>query len=195
VNILLNRSLFLYGGDVAVSAMGIVYSILIIIFMPLQGLNAGAQPIIGYNYGAKKYGRVKRTYQLAVLSGTVFVVAGFILLQLFPGLFIRIFRNEEGELLDMGVKALRICTIFLPVLAFQIISANFFQSIGKPIQGTLLSLSRQILFYIPLLMMLPRFFGITGVYAAMPVADSLSVILSTIVMGLEMKRLKALSAP
>jgi len=195
VNILLNRSLFLYGGDVAVSAMGIVYSILVIIFMPLQGLNAGAQPIIGYNYGAKKYHRVRQTYKLAVLSGTVFVVAGFTLLQLFPGLFIRIFRNEEGELLDMGIRALRICTIFLPVLAFQMISSNFFQSIGKPIQGTLLSLSRQILFYIPLLMILPRFFGVTGVYAAMPAADGCAVILSALIMRWEMKRLKALDAP
>jgi putative MATE family efflux protein len=195
VNILLNRSLFTYGGDVAVSAMGIVYSILIIIFMPLQGLNQGAQPIIGYNYGAKKYHRVRQTYKLAVSSGTIFVVTGFILLQLFPGLFIRIFRNEEGELMDMGIRALRICTIFLPALAFQIISANFFQSIGKPLQGTLLSLSRQILFYIPLLMTLPRFFGITGVYAAMPTADGCAIILSIVVMGLEMKRLKALDAP
>jgi putative MATE family efflux protein len=189
VNILLNRSLFIYGGDIAVSAMGIVYSILVIIFMPLQGLNQGAQPIIGYNYGAKKYGRVRQTYKLSVLWGTVFVAAGFILLQLFPGLFIRVFRNEEGELMDMGTRALRICTIFLPALAFQIITSNFFQSIGKPVQGTLLSLSRQILFYIPLLLLLPRFFGIMGVYAAMPSADGCSVILSALVMRRELGRL------
>jgi putative MATE family efflux protein len=194
VNILLNRSLSIYGGDIAVSAMGIVYSILVIIFMPLQGLNQGAQPIIGYNYGAKQYGRVRQTYKLAVLSGTVFVAAGFILIQLFPGLFIRVFRNEEGELLDMGIKALRICTIFLPALAFQIITSNFFQSIGKPIQGTLLSLSRQILFYIPLLLLLPRFFSITGVYAAMPLADGCSILLSILVMSRELKRLTGLQA-
>ncbi|MDR1972237.1 MAG: MATE family efflux transporter [Treponema sp.] len=192
VNILLNRSLFRYGGDVAVSAMGIVYSILVIIFMPLQGINQGAQPLIGYNYGAKKYRRVRETYKLAVLAGTVFAAAGFILLQLFPGLFIRIFRNEEGELLDMGKMALRICTIFLPVLAFQIFSSNFFQSIGKPVQGTLLSLSRQILFYIPLLLLLPRFFGITGVYAAMPSADFCSTILSFLVMRGELRELRSM---
>jgi Na+-driven multidrug efflux pump len=172
--------------------MGIVYSILVIIFMPLQGLNTGAQPIIGYNYGAKKYQRVRQTYKLAVLTGTVFVVAGFILLQLFPGLFIRVFRNEEGELMNMGKQALRICTIFLPVLAFQMFSSNFFQSIGKPVQGTLLSLSRQILFYIPLLLLLPRVFGIIGVYAAMPAADACATVLSALVMRRELKNLRGL---
>ncbi|GHV92522.1 MATE family efflux transporter [Spirochaetia bacterium] len=194
VNIILNRSLFTYGGDVAVAAMGIVYSILVMIFMPLQGLNQGVQPIIGYNYGAKKYDRVLRAYKLAVLSSTLFVTAGFLLLQLFPGFFIAIFRNEQGPLMDMGTRALRICTIFLPFLGFQIISANYFQAIGKPVQGTVLSLSRQILFYIPLLLILPRRFGIYGVYSAMPAADSLAILLSAIVMIREVKRLKSLGS-
>jgi Na+-driven multidrug efflux pump len=192
VNILLNRSLFTYGGDMAVSAMGIVYSILMLVFMPLQGLNTGAQPIIGYNYGAKKYLRVRQTYRLGALTGTAVVVAGFVMLQCFPGLFIRIFRNEEGELLDTGIRALRICTLFLPVLGFQMITGNFFQSVGKAARGALLSLSRQILFYIPLLMVLPRFFGITGVYAAMPAADFCSTVLSALVMRRELAELRRL---
>jgi putative MATE family efflux protein len=190
VSILLNRKLFAYGGDIAVSAMGIVYSILMIVFMPLQGLTTGAQPIIGYNYGAKKYRRVRQTYKLTVLAGTVVVAAGFIIIQIFPGIFIRIFRNEEGELLDMGTRALRICTLLLPVLAFQMATGNFFQSIGKAVQGTLLSLSRQILFYIPLLMALPPFFGITGVYAAMPTADFCSTVLSALIMRREIAELR-----
>ncbi|GHT69104.1 MATE family efflux transporter [Spirochaetia bacterium] len=194
VNIILNRALFQYGGDVAVSAMGIVYSIMVMIFMPLQGLNQGVQPIIGYNYGAKKYGRVLSAYKLAVVSGTVFVAMGFLVVQLFPRFFIALFRNEQGPLMEMGRSALRICTIFLPFLAFQIISSNYFQAIGKPVQGSVLSLSRQILFYIPLLLILPRFFGIYGVYSAMPSADSLAIILSAIVMGREIKRLKSLGA-
>jgi putative MATE family efflux protein len=192
VNILLNRSLFLYGGDVAVSAMGIVYSILIMIFMPLQGLNQGAQPIIGYNYGAKKYQRVKETYKTAVFCSTLFVSLGFILVWLFPGFFIAIFRNEQGELMDMGIRVLRISTLFLPALGFQIISANFFQAIGKPLQGTVLSLSRQILLFIPLLLIFPRFFGILGVFAAIPAADVGSTALSAIVMFREIKRLNRL---
>ncbi|MDR0399815.1 MAG: MATE family efflux transporter [Treponema sp.] len=194
VSILLNRSLFTYGGDIAVSAMGIVYSILMIVFTPLQGLNTGAQPIIGYNYGAKKYRRVRETYWFGVLIGTAVGVAGFIALQCFPGLFIRVFRNEEGELLDTGIRALRISTLLLPVLGFQMITGNFFQSTGKALQGTLLSLSRQILFFIPLLMVLPRFFGITGVYTAMPAADFCSVLLSVLVMRRELAKLRGLES-
>jgi putative MATE family efflux protein len=190
VNILLNRSLFLYGGDLAVTAMGIVYSILVIIFMPLQGINQGSQPIIGYNYGAKKYNRVKKTYKWSVISATIFVCSGYILIQLFPGFFISVFRNEQGPLMDMGIKTLRICTIFLPALGFQILSSNFFQALGKPLQGTVLSLSRQILFYIPLLLILPRFFGINGVFAAMPLADFCAVILSAVFIIRQFKRLE-----
>lgn len=194
VNILLNRSLFLYGGDVAVSAMGIVYSILVMVFMPLQGLNQGAQPIIGYNYGAKKYDRVKKTYKTAVICSTIFVCLSFILIQLFPGFFIAIFRNEPGELMDLGIRVLRICTLFMPALGFQIISSNFFQAIGKPLQGTVLSLSRQILLFIPLLLILPRFFGILGVFSAMPAADVGSTVLSAVMIFREMKRIKGLES-
>jgi putative MATE family efflux protein len=189
VNILLNRSLFVYGGDIAVTAMGIVYSIMVIIFMPLQGINMGAQPIIGYNYGAKKYGRVKQAFKWAAISATIFVCAGYVLIHLAPGFFISVFRNEEGPLMDMGIRTLRICTIFLPVLGFQMLSSSFFQAIGKPLQGTLLSLSRQILFYIPLLLTLPRFFGINGVFAAMPAADFCAVILSSVFIIREFRRL------
>ncbi|WP_026043797.1 MATE family efflux transporter [Treponema primitia] len=192
VNILLNRTLFAYGGDIAVAAMGIVYSILIVIIMPLQGLNQGAQPIIGYNYGAKKYDRVKKTYKWAVIYATAFVCAGFILFQFFPHFFIALFRNEEGELMDIGTFALWRCTMFLPLIGFQILSSNFFQSIGKPVQGTVLSLSRQILFYIPLLIILPRFFGIRGVFLAMPLADVGASILSAFVIARELRILNAM---
>jgi putative MATE family efflux protein len=190
VNILLNRTLFQYGGDIAVAAMGIVYSILIVVIMPLQGLNQGAQPIIGYNYGAKKYDRVRKTYKWAVISGSAFVCAGFLFFQLFPHFFIAVFRNEEGPLMDMGVTALRTCTLFLPAIGFQIITSNFFQSIGKPAPGTILSLSRQILFYIPLLLILPRFLGIRGVFFSMPIADLCSSTLSALVISRELRLLR-----
>jgi putative MATE family efflux protein len=192
VNVLLNRTLFVYGGDIAVAAMGIVYSIVIVIIMPLQGLNQGAQPIIGYNYGAKKYDRVKKTYKWAVICATIFVCAGFMLFQIFPRFFIAIFSKDGGELMEIGVFALRRCTMFLPVIGFQILSSNFFQSIGKPLQGTVLSLSRQILLYIPLLIILPRFFGIHGVFFAMPMADMGASILSAFVITRELRLLKAM---
>jgi putative MATE family efflux protein len=190
VNIILNRSLFFYGGDLAVTAMGIVYSILVIVFMPLQGLSTGIQPIIGYNYGAKQYGRVRRVFKLSVVCATIFVSLIFTLIQIFPGFFIAIFRNEAGELMDLSVRALRISTLFFPFLGFQILASNYFQSVGKPVQGTFLSLSRQILFYIPLLLILPRFFGLTGVFTAIPASDLGAVLLCLAVIRGELKRLR-----
>ncbi|MDR2194520.1 MAG: MATE family efflux transporter [Treponema sp.] len=192
VNILLNQRLSAYGGDAAVAAMGIVYSILIVIFMPLQGLNQGAQPIMGYNFGAKKFSRVRKTYKWAVVSGTIFASAGFIIAELFPAFFIGIFSKDTGELLNLGVRCLRISVLLFPAIGFQIITANYFQAVGKPGQGTLLSLSRQILFYIPLLFLFPAFWGINGVFFAMPIADMLSTLLSALVMSVELKRLNDL---
>jgi Na+-driven multidrug efflux pump len=157
------------------------------IFMPLQGLSQGVQPIIGYNYGAKKYERVKTAFKLAVTYATIFVLAGFVLVQIFPGAFIAVFRNEQGPLMDMGIRILRISALILPVLGFQFITSTFFQAIGKPVQGTILSLSRQILFYIPLLLILPGFFGINGVFFSMPLADICSATLSIIFMYREFK--------
>ncbi|AEF86276.1 MATE efflux family protein [Treponema primitia ZAS-2] len=194
VGVLQNHALNTYGGDTAVTSMGIVFSILIVIFMPLQGINQGAQPIIGYNYGAKKYQRVKKTYKWAVIAGTIFISAGFLLIHLFPHFFISVFRNEEGPLMDMGVYCLRVSSAMFPIVAFQMFSSSYFQAIGKPVQSTILSLSRQILMYIPLLLLLPRRFGLHGVFFAMPASDILSAALTLIVMLIEFKRLKKLIA-
>ncbi|MDR0722001.1 MAG: MATE family efflux transporter [Treponema sp.] len=193
VNVVLNRTLDQYGGDLAVTSMGIVYSILVIIIMPLQGLNQGVQPIIGYNYGAKQYDRVIKAYKLAVLWATIFVGVGFLLIQGVPRFFIAIFRNEEGELMQMGIRSLRACTLFLPMIGFQIITANFFQALGKPIPGTVLSLSRQILLFIPLVLVLPRIFGVYGIFFAMPAADLGASILAGFMIKQELQKLNRLS--
>jgi putative MATE family efflux protein len=193
VNVVLNRTLDRYGGDIAVTSMGIVYSILVIIIMPLQGLNQGVQPIVGYNYGAKKYDRVIKAYKLAVLWATVFVGVGFVLIQGFPRLLIGIFRNEEGDLMQMGIHSLRACTLFLPMIGFQIITANFFQALGKPIPGTVLSLSRQILLFIPLVLILPRIFGVYGIFFAMPAADLGASILAGVMIKQELQVLNRLN--
>jgi putative MATE family efflux protein len=192
VGVVQNHTLNTYGGDTAVSAMGIVYSIIIVFFMPLQGITQGAQPIIGYNYGAKKYDRVIKTYKWAVIAGTAFITAGFLLIQLFPKFFVALFRNEEGALMDMSIYCLRVSSMFFPIIAFQIFTAQYFQAIGKPIQSSILSLSRQLLFYIPLLIILPIPFGLHGAFFSMPAADLLSVILSVFFMGFELKRLSKL---
>jgi putative MATE family efflux protein len=192
VGVMQNRILHAYGGDIAVASMGIVYSILVIIYMPLMGLNQGAQPIIGYNYGAKKYERVLSTYKLSVIAGSIFAAAGFLLAQLSPGFFIAVFRNEKGALMDMGILCLRVSCIMLPVIGFQVFSASYFQAVGKPLESTVLSLSRQILLYLPLLLLLPRFFGLNGVFFAMPVADLFSTALTAVFMAAELRRLRSM---
>jgi putative MATE family efflux protein len=192
VSVMQNHTLSAYGGDIAVSAMGIVFSIMIVFFMPLQGISQGAQPIIGYNYGAKKYDRVKKTYKWAVLSGTIFITAGFILMQVFPRLFISLFSKEDGELMTTAVFCLRVSTMLFPLVAFQVLTSQYFQAIGKPVQSTALSLSRQMLFYLPLLLLLPQFFALNGAFFAIPAADVLSVLLSGILMAFEFKHLNRL---
>jgi putative MATE family efflux protein len=199
VNILMNNALVQYGGDNAVTAMGIAFSILIICFMPLQGLTQGAQPIIGYNYGARHYRRVIDTVKLALVSATIFLAAGWIVIQLFPAFFVSIFTKEQGELKTVGIRCLHIATLMFPVIGIQMIGANYFQAVGKPLQSTILSMSRQLLFYIPILSVLPRFFAryglspLDGVFAAMPCADILAVSCTTVFLLAEWKKLKSLA--
>ncbi|GHU04453.1 MATE family efflux transporter [Spirochaetia bacterium] len=192
VNVLQNRMLYRYGSDLAVAAMGIVFSIIMLIFTPLQGLTQGAQPIIGYNYGAKQYRRVQDTVKWAVIAGTIFTIMGFMVIQFFPAALISLFTKERGEFLSLGVQCLRISTLLMPAVGFQVISANYFQSIGKPVQSSILGLSRQILFYIPLVLLLPEIWGIDGVFYAMPAADFCSLLLTVAVMFFELKRLNRL---
>jgi putative MATE family efflux protein len=186
---ILNHSLFFYGGDIAVTAMGIAYNVIVLVSMPLQGLTQGSQPIIGYNYGAKLYSRVLKTYKWALLSAFIFTVIAYALIQLFPHVLFRIFTKEKGELLEIGVKCLRISLLLLPITGFQMISSNFFQAIGKPLQSILLGLSRQVICWIPLLVILPRFWGLNGVFYAMPAADGVSSILTLCFIMIELKHL------
>jgi putative MATE family efflux protein len=186
---ILNHSLHFYGGDISVTAMGIAYNVVVLVSMPMQGLTQGSQPIIGYNYGAKLYARVRKTYKWAVLSGFIFECIALTLIQLFPHVLFGIFTREKGELLEIGIKCLRISLLILPVAGFQVISSNFFQAIGKPLQSILLGLSRQVLCYIPLLIILPRFWGLYGLFYAMPVADGISSILTLCFITIELKHL------
>ena len=190
MNLILNRQLLHYGGDMAVAVMGIVYSVIIMIMMPLQGINQGAQPIIGFNYGAKKIDRVRTAYWLAVRFATIFVTAGWLLIELIPGVFVRLFNSADHELILLGSRALRICSAMMPIIGFQVITSNYFQAVGKPLQSTFLSLSRQFLILIPLLSILPPFWGVLGVYSALPMADVISFVISIFIMAFELKALR-----
>jgi putative MATE family efflux protein len=184
VGILQNAVILKYGGDEALTAMTIFFSALTVLVMPLLGIGQGAQPIIGYNYGAKQFGRVKKCFKYSFLACTCVLSAGFIVTQLAPGFCFSIFSKDTGSLREFGMLTMRICTCTFPFIAMQIMGGQFFQAIGKPVQSAILSLSRQILFFIPSLLILPLVFEkigfppIYGVYWTFPVSDTFSTILS-----------------
>ncbi len=187
-NLILNKTLMAYGGDLALSAVGIMISIATLIFMPIFGISQGAQPLIGFNYGARQYDRVKETLRKAVLSGTCIALLFYLAIHIWPDQIVGLF-SKNMALTQMTSQAMLVYFALLPVIAFQIICSTYFQAVGKPVQATILSLSRHILIFIPLLLILPRFWGIDGVWRTAPIADALSVILTAGVIYLEMKNL------
>ena len=189
LNVIMNRTLFAYGGDLAISGLGVVNSVAVLFLMPIFGINQGVQPIIGYNYGARKYTRVKEALKLGIISATIIVLFGFLVTQLFAREIVSMFNHEDLELIVFGSRALRIFLIFLPIIGFQIVSANYFQAVGKPMHAAFLSLSRQVLVLIPALVIMPRFFGLDGALMAGPAADLMSSIITGILITAELKHL------
>ncbi|UWG97645.1 MATE family efflux transporter [Dehalobacter sp. DCM] len=186
---LLNKSVMTFGGDLALSAVGVVMSLSTIFFMPIVGISQGAQPIIGYNYGAKQFSRVTETLKKAALIGICLATAGFFVIRLWPEQIIGLFSNGDAALTEIAVHAMLTFLALLPVLGFQIVAANYFQAVGKPLQSTILTLSRQVLIFIPLLLILPNFWGIEGVWRTAPIADALSILLTISFIFIEMKSL------
>ena len=171
--IVINQSLSRYGGDLAVGAYGIVNRVIFLFAMVVMGLNQGMQPIAGYNYGARQTGRVTKVLSHTILLATGVMSLGFLVAELFPHAVTSIFTREK-ELIDIAVVGLRIVFITGPIVGFQMVASNFFQSIGKPGKAIYLSLTRQVLFLLPCLLILPSFFGVKGVWMSMPTADLLA---------------------
>ena len=167
--ILINQGLKKYGGDLAIGAFGIVNRLVFIIVMIVMGLNQGMQPIAGYNFGAKQYGRVTKTLKLTIIYATGVTTFGFIVGMLFSDLVVSIF-TSDAELIDLSAKGLRIVVMFFPIIGFQMVTANFFQSIGMASKAIFLSLTRQMVVLLPCLIILPRFFGAAGVWYSMPIS-------------------------
>ncbi|MBR5155869.1 MAG: MATE family efflux transporter [Clostridia bacterium] len=188
VNIIYNNLLMAYGGDIAVSAFSVYNSAMTIAIMPIFGINQGVQPIVGYNYGARKYDRVRKTMKYGVLSATVLVVLSFILIHRFPEQIVRAF-NSSPELIKLGKQALNVNSLALPVVGAQIIYSNYFQYINKPKAATFLSLSRQCLFLIPALFIMSHYFGLNGIFYAQPVSDVLAATVATIWTNCALKKL------
>ena len=190
LNLILNQSLAFYGGDLAISAMGIVFSVNTLFMMPIFGINQGSQPIIGFNYGAKKYGRVKETLFYAIAGATSIVTLGFLATRFMPVQLVSLFGRHDAELMSLGARAMKTVMMMFPIIGLQIVGANYFQAVGKPKKAAFLSLSRQVLLLIPMLLVLPRIWGLTGVFLAFPVSDIGSTIITTMLLRGELVHLK-----
>ncbi len=188
LNAVLNKNLVFYGGDIAVSGMGVINSIQTLLIMPIIGLNQGVQPIISFNFGAKNFDRVKDAAKLAIKVATIIVFFGFIITRLFPVQLISLF-NRDPELIKFGSSSIFAWFLCFPVVGFQIVGSNFFQAIGRPKSAMLLTLTRQLILLIPAILVFPKFWGVEGILFAAPFADFLSFLLTATFFYLGIKKL------
>ncbi|MFA6613910.1 MAG: MATE family efflux transporter [Endomicrobiia bacterium] len=182
LNLILNYSLLKYGGNTAVAAIGIVISINTLIVFSVIGIAQGTQPLIGYNYGAKKYAAAIQVTKMAMRWGFFSLIIGFSIVEFFAPQIVLLFNSSDQVLVEMSTRALRLFSITLPIISIQILASTYFQAINKPLQATVLSLSRQVILVIPFVLILPLFFGLDGVFVATAVADFISCIISAVLL-------------
>ena len=190
VHALFNYNLIKYGGDLAVGAMGIITSIAIIIITSIIALNMASQPIIGYNYGAKNLQRVKGTLKLAIMTATFISTTAWVIIQAMPQKLVAAFITGNDELTAIAVRGMRLFLIMLPIIGFQVVAGNYFQSVGKAPAAIFLTLLRQVIVLIPMLFLLPPAWGLTGVWLAGPVSDTIAAIVCGSLLAVEWRRLK-----
>ncbi|MGF7141111.1 MATE family efflux transporter [Roseimarinus sediminis] len=192
VHALFNLQLVRFGNDIAVAANGILMSVMSMIFMCVVAVNMATQPIIGYNYGAKNFDRVKQTLFKGIKIASLIAVAGFILVEVFPGAIVRMFNNTDEELYHIGVRGIRIGLAMTALVGFQVVVGNYFQSTGKARLAMIISLLRQVIVLTPLLMIFPRFLGLDGVWLSMPVSGFVSALIVAWYFRKELVRLNEL---
>ncbi len=191
--ILINQGLKKYGGDLAIGAFGIVNRLVFIVVMIVMGLNQGMQPIAGYNFGAKLYDRVNKVLKLTIIYATCVTTFGFVVGMLAPNLVVGIF-TSDAELTELAATGLRITVMFFPIIGFQMVTSNFFQSIGMAGKAIFLSLTRQMLILLPCLLILPHFFGVAGVWYSMPVSDLLASLIALVMLVYQFRKFKTAAA-
>ena len=189
VVIFINRGLLNYGGDYAVGAYGIVHKMTFIFVMIVMGFTQGMQPIAGYNYGAKAYDRVTKVLKITIALATVVTTLAFVIGEFFPEYVARIFTSDT-KMIEMAVVGMRYNCLVFPIVGFQMVAGNFFQSIAQPGKSIFLSLSRQLLFLIPFIIIFPHFWGIDGVWVSLPASDLVSSIIAAIMLGQYFKKHK-----
>jgi len=170
---LYNIQLIKHGGDTAVAVMGIINSVAILLVMSIIALNMASQPILGFNYGAGNHSRVRETFILVLKYSSVISIGGFFISEIFPASIIRLF-NSDPELLRIGVPGIRIFMAMMPIVGFQIVTSNYYQATGRAGVAAAITLLRQVVILIPILLILPGIFGINGIWIASPVSDFLT---------------------
>lgn len=192
--ILINKGLKEYDGDLAIGAFGIVNRITFLFIMIVMGLNQGMQPIAGYNYGAQLYHRVNRVMKLTIIVATVVTSIGFLVGELIPELAVKAFTTDH-KLVELGARGMRIVVMLYPFIGFQMVTSNFFQSIGMARKAIILSLSRQVMILIPCLIVLPLFFGADGVWFSMPVSDGVASIIAAVLLYRQIRQFRRQETP
>ena len=191
--LLINNTLGRYGGDLAISTYGMNHKILSIVIMPILGIIQGFQPIAGYNYGAKRFDRVRQSLKTAVLTALTVSLAGYAFMMLAPRAAIGMF-TSDAELIASSARVLRVMVLFIPLASLQITGSTYFQAVGKKTQSMMLGLSRQFLLLIPIVLILPLFIGVDGVWMAFPIADLASTALTLALLVRELRHLEDRSA-
>ena len=179
-----------YGSEIPLTAMGIVMKVNQILISILVGISTGAQPIIGFNYGAKDYHRVRKAFDIALVASEIVAVIGFCIFQFAPMSVVSLFGSEDALYNEFAVRSFRTFLLLCPLTGFQTVAAIYLQAVGKPVKSAILSLSRQIIFFVPAALLLPRFLGVAGVLWTGPVADGLAFVLALGLILYERKQLK-----
>jgi putative MATE family efflux protein len=190
VGMLVNRTLVAYGGDFAVAAYGIVNRTMIFTFIPIMSIGQGLQPILGFSYGAKRPDRVLQGIKLAVIAATIFAVISFLIIFFLPAPIMRAF-TQDSALISAGSHAARLMFLAIYFIGFQIVASTVFQALGKVVPAFLTTTSRQILFLLPLVFILPRFWQLDGIWLSFPIADALSFILTLALFIRQIRELKS----
>ena len=189
VVILINDGMFRYGGDAALGAYGIVNKVVFFFLMIVMGLNQGMQPIVGYNWGARQNSRVWRCLKYTIIGATIVTTLGFLIGETMPGVIVRMM-GASGEMERIAIMGFRIDVMVFSLVGCQMVVSNFFQSIGHAGKSIFLSMSRQLLFLIPGLIILPEFYGLPGVWFAIPLSDTISIIFSVGMLVLLVRKTK-----
>jgi putative MATE family efflux protein len=187
VQLMFNTSLKKYGGDLSIGAMATISSINMLFVMPAYGFVQGMQPIVGFNYGAKKYDRAKKTLKISLSLATVVFILGALFVQLAPQVLVGAFNNDQ-QLMSITINGLRKYAFAMPIIGISIVGSNFIQSIGKAKMSMILGLLRQVLVLIPMILILPNFLGLNGIWFAQPTADIVSAIVTGIVLIREIRK-------